>query len=122
MMPKNADAQIGSVAVGRAWVASSVLAGTVAGPDGRAGTTDDKSIFGAGVTNNPAIVSRVGNVTIGGDVMVTAGTGHFGIVGQEIGSVRVGGQALRFMPGPGNDLAGLTIGSAGDVTIREVTM
>jgi hypothetical protein len=75
----NADAQIGSVYVGGDWIASNLVAGAVAGADGKFGTADDAKMSGASVKDEVGINSRIASVTIGGQVLGN---------GQRIGSLR----------------------------------
>lgn len=119
----NPDAQIGSVRVGGDWIASSLAAGVKPGVGGF-GTPGDAAIgVGSGV------VSKIGSVVIRGAVAGTAGGNFpgdsFGIVAQQIGSVRVVGVALPFTSGAGNDNLALTdsrfvLGSLGDFLAHEV--
>jgi hypothetical protein len=130
--PKNADAQVGAVTVGGDWVASNLIAGVVPGGDGLFGTVDDKSINGAGTTNNPNIVSKISSVVIAGGVFGTptseSSTDHFGFDAQWIASFKYGGVTVSLKPGADNDGFSLfppgdfahKVGSTGDVTVREV--
>jgi hypothetical protein len=45
---------------------------------------------------------------------------HFGFVAEEIRAFRAGGVKFNLAPGPRNDLAGLTVGSSGDLRVREI--
>jgi hypothetical protein len=110
-----ADAQVGPVSVGGDWVASSLVAGATAGADGVFGTGDDQVIPGGKAT----ISSRISSVTIGGQVLGTVGdSDHFGIVAQNVVSLKVGGTPIPLTPGNGND--DLVIGVTGDFTVHEI--
>ena len=97
---KNADASIGSIAVGADWRASTALAGVGAGPDGFEGTSDDKVLAGAGVQNRPGSISKIASIVIGGRALGSIAAGdNFGIRAEKIGEARIGGVALPFTPG-----------------------
>src|SRR5260370_9836038 len=87
--PVNGDAQIGDVIVDRDWIASNLVAGVMAGADGLFGTADDAIIPGG----SPGIIARINSITINGQVSGTPAavnsTDHFGIVAEEIGSLRI---------------------------------
>jgi hypothetical protein len=118
-VPVDADAQVGPVSVGGDWIASSLAAGAGPGPDGFFGDGDDARLSGAGVTDDPGLSSRIAGVTIGGQVLGTAGgADHFGIVAEEVTAVSVGGVALALSAGPHND--DLAVGPTGDVAVREL--
>lgn len=118
--PVNADAQIGSVTVGGDWVASSIVAGAVAGADNQFGSDDDFRISGPGTTNNPSIDSKIGSITIKGLVIGTPGGGsdHFGFVAQQIGAFKAVG--FKTTPTAGMDAPAELSLTTKDVTIREV--
>jgi hypothetical protein len=104
---RNADASIGSITVGGDWLASSVLCGTEAGPDGRVGTADDVKIPGGGnLHDNPALVSTVGSITIKGQALGTpsATNDMFGIVAEKIGKAKVGTRTFVFKADAGATL------------------
>jgi hypothetical protein len=110
---RNADAQIGSVYVGGDWIASNLVAGAVAGADGKFGTADDAKMSGASVKDEVGINSRIASVTIGGQVLGTvSGSDHFGIVAEQIGAVKIGGTPLALTAGIGND--DIPLGITGD--------
>jgi hypothetical protein len=114
-IPADADAQIGMVAVGGDWIASSLVAGAVAGVDGYFGDGDDAKLAGAGVKDDPLLFTSIARLAIGGQVVGTIADGdHFGVVAEAIGAVSVGGTVLPLTPGPHND--DLPVGIAGDVT------
>jgi hypothetical protein len=116
---RNADAQIGSVTVGGDWIASSLIAGAVAG-NAFFGDGDDARMSGSRVKDEPAVQSRIGSLTVGGQVLGTVGgvVDSFGIVAQVVGGIRIGGTAIPPSPGPGKDL--LFLGITGDCTVKEV--
>jgi hypothetical protein len=115
--PNNADAQVGRVKVADNWVASSLVAGATAGTDGLFGDSDDAAIAGG----NPAISSRIGSVVIGGQVLGTQGGGdHFGIVVQNVVSLRIGGTLIPLKAGNSNDDLQLLLATTGDFGVHEV--
>jgi hypothetical protein len=118
LSPRNADAQIGSLTVGGDWIASSAAAGANPGPDGFG--SGDAKISGPGVTDSPGIISRIGSVSIAGEVLGGAAGAEFGFVAEQVGAFSLGGLAIPLSPGPHNDLRPLSIGTTGDVTIHEI--
>lgn len=118
----NADASIGKVIVGRDWIASSIAAGVDDNGDGF-GNANDAKLAGPGVTDNAAIISRIGSIAINGQALGTVGgTDQFGFVGEQIVSLKIGAVSLPLTPGPANDLAGIPLGTTGDLTVREVAL
>jgi hypothetical protein len=117
----NLHAQIGSINVGGAWVASSVSAG-LASVNGFFGDADDAP---PGVNGSATPISRIASIVIGGAIQGTTQMGdHFGFVAQEIAKFKVNGIALPLTPGPGNDdpLADdplFLLATTGDVRLRE---
>lgn len=95
----NGDAQIGNVVIGGKSApatirALNIIAGMTPGDDGRFGATDDESIPNVAneSRNEVRLISRIASVIIHGTVV-----GHpavdplsYGIVAQEIGSIKVG--------------------------------
>jgi hypothetical protein len=134
LLAKNADAQIGSVAVGGDWIASSIVAGARnLGDDlavGGTGANADNVNFGnladrrvADATDLSNVYSRIGSITIAGQVFGTPESlrpaDQFGFVAEEIGQLKVGARVFDLAPGPFND--GTYIGSFGDdVTVHEI--
>ncbi|MGB8167412.1 MAG: hypothetical protein WCF18_07965 [Chthoniobacteraceae bacterium] len=84
----NPDAQIGAVTVRHDWTASNLVAGVAAGVDAGFGNAGDGVAPGL---DNPAIVSRIASIVIGG---AAAGSGvdgeHFGFVAQLVRAAKVG--------------------------------
>jgi hypothetical protein len=115
----NADASIGRVTVGGAWVASNLVAGATTGPDLVWGTADDALLSGAGVKNDPALRARIGLIILGSPLAgSTDAAEHFGLVAEEFSSLRTGRVDIPLTPGPGNDV--ISLGSTGNFTLREV--
>lgn len=115
----NADAQIGTVSVGRNLQNSSIVAGVAAGTDGLFGTTDDFPIGGAGTTNAAGTVSKIARIIIGGNVL--AGTSASGIEAQYVQSVTVRRTPFSLQAGPGNDGApGAELVAGSKVRVFEV--
>jgi hypothetical protein len=101
---QNADAQIGSVIVAHDWVASNLIAGIDPGPDAMFGDADDTKLagnFGAGpVKDDPNIISQIGSITIGGQVLGDAGTNNtYGFGAEKIGTVTIDGMVVPLKPG-----------------------
>jgi hypothetical protein len=113
----NADAQIGKVVVGD-WIASDLVAGAT--PDnGFFGDGDDDLITEVGEA--PGIDSRIASILIKGTALgTTAGGDNYGFVAQHIGSLKIGSTALPLTAGSGSDLAGLALGSTGDLRVVEI--
>jgi len=112
----NPDATIGPVLVGGNWVASDLIAGVAAGVDTDFGTADDVKI--SEVTPD-ALFSKIASVTIKGLALgaVNGGT-HFGIVAEQVGTVKVG--VRSYLLALGTDTTGLYIGTTTDIRVREV--
>ena len=122
---RNADAQIGPVIVGHDWIASNLVAGAVAGADGRFGTQDDVRMPGTNGVNGfkdvATLASRITSVTIGGQAFGTSASGdNYGIVAQNVGSLSLKGglTTIPLVAGNGND--SVLIGLFGDFRLREI--
>ena len=112
--PLAGDAQIGSVSVGGDWIASSIAAGVDDGADNLFGTADDQ-VIAAG--NTASIVSRIGSVSIKGQALGTpGGTDAFGIVAEEVSSVKVGAVAETLTVGA---VDAVPLGATLDFIVRE---
>jgi hypothetical protein len=100
----NLDAQITTVQVGGNWIGSSVTAGL--------------AMLGS---DNFALNSRIGPITIGGAVRGdnTGGT-SFVFSAEELVSIRIGGQAIPLMKGKRNDLNPIPVGVSADVRAVEL--
>jgi hypothetical protein len=115
----DADASIGSVKVGGDWYASSLAAGADAGSDGYFGDSDDKRITGILVKDVSTTLSRIGSLTVAGQVKGTVGGNDFyGIVAEAVGTVTIVGAKVAHLAGPHNDV--IDLGATGDVRIREL--
>jgi hypothetical protein len=85
--PVNADASIGSVRVGRDWVASDLVAGATTGPDNEFGTPDDT--FEA--NGDSELVARIASIAIKGAALGSLRAGdNFGMIAEEIGRLTLG--------------------------------
>jgi hypothetical protein len=117
----NPHAQIGSITVGGAWVASSVSAG-IAPVNSFFGDADDAP---PGMNGTATPISRIASIVIGGAIQGTvAAVDHFGFVAQQIVKFKVNGTTLPLTPGPGNDdpMANdplFLLASTGDIRLRE---
>jgi len=115
----NGDAQIGTVTIGRDWIASDLVAGVTDGGNGKFGDVGDVSIPGGDLD----VLSKIASIEIKGQALGTVGgTDHYGFVAQEIGSLKVGGSKIRLTSGAGNDLAGLFVGITGDLEVQELAI
>ena len=114
----NGHARIGNVTVGADWIASDLVAGVDAGPNGFFGTDDDFAVGGGGF----ASPSRIASIIVRGQLLGTAAAGdQFGFVAEEIDRFKVGGaDIILFTPGANNDLAIFTFGPDDDVALHEV--
>ena len=93
----NADSGIGALSVGRAWIASSILASTTKGLDGFAGTGDDQKVS-IGI-DEPTRFSTIASILIKGQALGTPDGGdHFGIVAEQIGKAQIGAIKYAFKP------------------------
>lgn len=112
----NPDATIGPVLVGGNWVASDLVAGVAAGVDTDFGTADDVKI---NEVTPDALFSKIASVTIKGMALgAVNGTAHFGIVAEQVGTVKVG--VRSYILAPGTDTTGLVLGTTTDIRVREV--
>jgi hypothetical protein len=113
----NADVRIGGVSVGSNWIASNIAAGVVANGEGGFGTPDDARIPGG----SGDMISKIASIAIKGTAFgtPTAG-GHFGFVAEEIGKFSIGKSVFPIERGASNDTAGFSLGSFGDLVVREI--
>jgi hypothetical protein len=69
-------------------------------------------------TDNPAIISQIASIVIGGTVTGTVASGdHFGFTAQKIGTLKVGATTFSFTAAPNE-----SFNLAADVTAREVPL
>ncbi|MGA3170596.1 MAG: hypothetical protein ABSE62_06240 [Chthoniobacteraceae bacterium] len=100
----SANAQIGTVTIGGTLEATNIIAGL--GPGTGAayfGTAASAPLSGGGVTDYPAILSKISKVIIAGAVESTGNAGAYGIAAQYIASAKVDGAVLSLLAGPDND-------------------
>jgi len=124
------DVAVGAFSVDGNWTSSNLLVGVAnLGTDdapGGTGTDADNQNFGdshdvfAG-TSSTTKVGSIASIVIEGRIGGTAAVAndHFGFVAGQIGAFRAGSVNLSLTKGPGND-AGIPIGIAGDLTVKEV--
>ena len=102
----NAGANIGAIIVSGTFSASSIVAGVDAGGDGKFGTIDDQQTTTA-VTPpaNQNLISRIASVILGNAAAnpSAAASALFGIVAEQVDSVKVNGVAVPVLAGPHND-------------------
>ena len=81
----NGDAQIGRILVDGNWVASTAVAGSIAGPDGLFGTVDDAIQF----PHLDSVIASIAMIKIGGRARGTDGPvpDHFGFVAEQIANL-----------------------------------
>ncbi len=118
----DAGANIGSIIVSGTFSASSIVAGVDAGGDGKFGTIDDQQTTGAATQPaNQNLISRIASVILG-DAAANAGasaTASFGIVAEQVDSVKVNGTAVTLQPGPHNDQIEIG-GAAAKIKLLEI--
>jgi hypothetical protein len=117
-LPQDGSAQIGAILVDGNWTASNAVAGAEPGPDMLFGTRDDIRI----PFSHAGILSEIASIVIGGVVAGTPSSvnahDHFGFVAQLIQSLMISGKTIALKPGPHNDV--ISLGTTGDVTLREI--
>lgn len=101
----NPDAQIGSITVKQDWVASNAVAG-IQSTDANFGNSDDAvATAGTGFTDHTGIISKIGSIVIGGQVLGTAdsvsATDSFAFEAQQIVSFKIGSIKVP-LPTPSN--------------------
>ncbi len=100
----DAGANIGTINVTGTFSASSIVAGVDAGGDGKFGTIDDQQTT-TGQPANQNLISRIASVILG-NVAANANasaTAAFGIVAEQVDSIKVNGAAITVQKGPHND-------------------
>jgi len=100
----DAGANIGTVNVSGTFSASSIVAGVDAGGDGKFGTLDDQQTT-TGQPVNQNLISRIASVILG-NVAANANasaTAAFGILAEQVDSIKVNGAAITHQKGPHND-------------------
>lgn len=107
------DASIGTVQIGGDVLATDIVAG-IDPTDAFFGDANDIVIAG----HDPALTARIAKVIIGGQVAPTTAFDLYGIVAQEIGSLKLGGRTIALQAGPGNDA--FLLNSIFDTYLREV--
>lgn len=126
----NADASIGSIIVGRDWVASSAVAGVDGLAEGPGNNNDVK----VASSDRPEVLSAIGSFTVKGQAFGTPFTtiDMFGVVAERIGKAKVGLRTFAFKADTATVqnreafFAATTVGSAigenprFDFTIREL--
>lgn len=90
----NADASVGRVSVGGNWEASSIAAGIL--DTGLDGFGQNDSLIPDGVPDN--ILARITSIVIRGSATGSPEPGdHYGIVAQQIGSLKIAGNTFRLV-------------------------
>ncbi len=110
------DVKVGAINVG-SWSASNLVVGVDAGADQSFGTIDDVRHVGG----DPAIHSSIASIVIRGRAIGSAAAGdHFGIVAEQIGSVKIGGYQVPLSAAKTDVFRlGSTGGAVGDFFVRE---
>jgi hypothetical protein len=79
------------------------------------GGGDDHAILGG--KDDAALFSRIGSIMIKGQAFGSAdGTGEFGFVAQQFGTVKVGGGTFAL----GSGQTTLQVGTTADLTLRQI--
>lgn len=109
------DAAIGTVKIGGSMIASSIAAG-IDPVNGKFGDADDK--FVGGNVGNAAIIAKIASVTIGGQLLGTAGGAPdtFGILAEQIGALTIGKVKVPLTTAKDD----FTLGFTADVRVREL--
>jgi hypothetical protein len=121
----NGDASIGTVDIGGTVRGLNIIAGAAPGADARFGTGDDVAIdAGSTARNDPKIISQIASVFIRGTAPILANPLQYGIVAQQIGSIKVGptGTPVALHPGAGNDLTPVDLAPGGNFLARELLL
>lgn len=114
----NPDARVGAVSITGMLRMSDLVAGARVGGDGIFGTGDD-DLAGGGAK----VVAKIASILIKGGVEGTAAPGDgFGLVAEEIGSLRIGKTRVLLKAGPGNNPTPILLGGTDDVRVREVAV
>ena len=107
--------------VGGDWAQSSIAAGVVDGGNGF-GNSGDVKISGAGTTDTAFIVSKIGAFGFKGQALGTpasvSSVDHYGFVAEQIGSLKIGANAIALTNGAHNDNLG--VGETTDLNVLEV--
>lgn len=106
----NAGASIADVIVKGTFTASSIVAGVYAGADGKFGTADDaqNATGGSGqfTPANQTAISRIANVVLASVGVApdgVAANASYGIVAEQVKSLKVEGTKIPLLSGPSND-------------------
>ena len=102
----DAGANIGTIIVNGTLSASSIVAGVDAGGDGKFGTIDDQqTVVGASQPANQNLISRIASVILGSVAANpnAASGAAFGIVAEQVDSLKVNGVKTVVQAGPHND-------------------
>jgi hypothetical protein len=113
----NRTAQIGAVKVKGDWIESNLVAGVQNATSNPANFGDNLDVLITPTGPNPAILSKIASITIGGQVIGST-TSHFGFVAQQIGSFKSAGFTAKLTTGTDAPIELALV--QGNVTIREI--
>ncbi len=85
--PDNPDAQIGKVKIIGTTEATNIVAGVIAGADGKFGTADDATIAGSNIDNDPKTRSAIAHVIFKGGIIPN--DENYGVVAEIIRAAKV---------------------------------
>ncbi len=128
----NADASLGTISVGRAWLGSSVLVGGNDGADNFIGTSDDTKANGTTSNRDEGRFSTISSIIIKGQALGSAAANDaFGIVAEQITRAKIGARIFALNPGERDVLDNLAAAPTGpgpvggslvsDFFLRELT-
>ena len=111
----NADVQIGAVTIGGDWIATNLVAGVLA-DGGGFGTLGDTLIPGGNATT-----SKIAAVIIKGQALGLANSfENFGIVAQQLRSLKIGATSVHLQNGSSNDTVPIPLGPFPGLDAHEV--
>jgi hypothetical protein len=90
------------VVVGGTWSASSLVAGVIAGADGKFGTADDAMLSATGASNRADIFSKISSVIVKGIGSGSSVGTHFGMVAEQIVAAKFNGISVALTAGTDN--------------------
>jgi hypothetical protein len=99
------------------WIASSIAAGALPGPNGYG--TGDTKMSGPGVSDDPNVISKIASLTIGGEALGTVGgTDSYGVVAENVQTIKIVG--TKIPTAAGNSTDDFFVGITGDFKVHEI--
>jgi hypothetical protein len=115
--PVNPDASLGKISIAGGFDSSVIATGVKAGDDGFFGTDDDRLIS----ASDNKVIAAIAAIQINGLVTGSVSdTDSFGIVAEEVKSVKMGKSNVSLRGGAANDLTRILLPGTTDVVVREV--